>query len=179
MIHIKTLLLILVLNVSFLAVNAQQQSNKLAGATCSCGIGQSTCNSNCTFSDCCVCWNGTTQNGGCGCYWGVATCKATPITASKGISMDDNIFGDVHPDAKITFHFENFKKLSSFFQGEKISTINFENVVNSTSSKYNSTHDNASISNDDFTILLKEYSNMIIQLDENQKNKLNIFIKSL
>lgn len=35
------------------------------------------------------------------------------------------------------------------------------------------------INNEDFNLMLKEYSNLIQQLNDSQKNDLNIFIKSL
>jgi hypothetical protein len=175
---IKTFLTILAANFVFFAAHAQTQE-RVAVSSCQCGPGQSTCNSNCIFSDCCVCWNTATQSGSCGCFWGIATCKTGKIDAARGQSTDDNIFGEVHPEARITFHFEKFRKLISFFENKKRNTGELQNAIGSTSSKYSQTDDNTRICNEDFTILLTAYSNLIRQLDESQKNDLNIYIKSL
>lgn len=93
--------------------------------------------------------------------------------------MDENIFGEVNPNAQITFHFDNFKKLITFFDKKGINTNEFKNTINSTSSKYLQINDNAKISNNDFSNLLTVYASLIKQLDAAQKNDLNIFIKSL
>lgn len=111
---IKSVLLLLALN--FCMLSSYAQENRVVGSTCTCGAGQSMCVSDCTFSECCICWNPGTQNGACGCYWGVATCKSAKIDASRGLTMDDNTFGEVNPEAKISFKFDAFKKLSTFFK---------------------------------------------------------------
>lgn len=175
---IKTFLTILAANFVFFTAHAQTQE-RVAASSCQCGPGQSTCNSYCIFSDCCVCWNTATQNGSCSCFWGIATCKTGKIDAARGQSAGDNIFGEVHPEARITFHFEKFRKLISFFEKKKRNTAELQNAIGSTSSKYSQADDNARISNEDFTILLTAYSNLIRQLDESQKNDLAIYIKSL
>ena len=41
---------------------------------CPCAPGFASCNSDCMFSDCCVCWDPTKETGACGCYFGVAKC---------------------------------------------------------------------------------------------------------
>lgn len=174
----KFFITFLIINFTFITVQVQAQSNYV-GATCQCGAGQSTCSANCTFSDCCVCWTATTQNGACGCYFGIASCKTEKIDDPKNLTMDENIFGEVNPNAQITFHFDNFKKLITFFDKKGINTNEFKNTINSTSSKYLQINDNAKISNNDFSNLLTVYASLIKQLDAAQKNDLNIFIKSL
>ncbi len=174
----QKIFIILVMHLFSYAANAQDPG-KIAGASCSCGPGQSTCSSVCFFSDCCICWNPATQNGACGCYWGISTCKSGLINPSKGLTLDENIFGEVDPAANIVFHFANFKKLTVFFARLNINTSGFDDVVRSTSSKYISTNDNAKISTADFTALLTAYSKLIVQLTETQKNDLNIYIKTL
>lgn len=50
-------------------------SRAAGGSVCQCAVGQISCQSNCWLSDCCVCWNPQTSDGGCGCWLGVAMCK--------------------------------------------------------------------------------------------------------
>ena len=64
------------------AKNAEDEQTKrevasraAGGSICQCGFGQTSCQSNCWLSDCCVCWNPLTSDGGCGCWLGVALCK--------------------------------------------------------------------------------------------------------
>lgn len=61
-------------------VNKKSTTNEVAsrmagGSVCQCAVGQISCQSNCWLSDCCVCWNPLTSDGGCGCWLGVALCK--------------------------------------------------------------------------------------------------------
>lgn len=176
--QIKTILCLLIMNFFALASFAQGTS-KTAGATCNCTGGQSSCNSTCTFSDCCVCWSPSTQNGACGCYWGVASCKTSKINADKGLVSNDNIFGEVNPEANVVFHFAKFRSVFTFFDKLKISRSNLESIVNTLTAKYKPVDDNARLQTDEFQAILNEYGRLIQQLTDSQKSDFNIFIKTL
>lgn len=47
---------------------------------CPCSPGFASCNSDCMFSDCCVCWDPNKESGACGCYFGVAKCMTDLIS---------------------------------------------------------------------------------------------------
>ncbi len=61
----------------------------------------------------------------------------------------------------------------------KINNDKFQEVLQATQSKYNYSYGYINISNDDFELLLKEYLNLINQLDIEQQNDLNLFIKTI
>ncbi len=50
--------------------------------TCGCAIGQATCSANCWFSECCICFNPSTHEAGCGCYLGFSSCKTESLNKS-------------------------------------------------------------------------------------------------
>jgi len=129
------------------------------------------------FSDCCICWNPNTQTGACGCYWGIATCRNESNTSNS--LMNSSNFGEVHPDAKITFSFEKFNLLFNFFRSRKIDPVLMENVFGTVRSNYSLTGQKILINNQDFARILYEYSKLIDKLDTKQKGDLNIFIKSI
>ena len=61
----------------------------------------------------------------------------------------------------------------------KINNDKFQEVLQATQSKYNYSSGYINISNDDFELLVKEYLNLINQLDIEQQNDLNLFIKTI
>lgn len=54
-----------------------------AGVNCIVPTGFTSCNSSCTFSECCVVWDPTKETGGCGCFFGISTCKTRKIGEEK------------------------------------------------------------------------------------------------
>lgn len=163
---------------------AQNTKQATLGTNCQCGEKQATCISTCTFSDCCICWDPATQNGACGCYFGVAVCKTgdKPQTP-EGLSINDLNFQDVSNTANVTFRLEKFRKVKTFFATEKINTDSFENVINQTSSKYlngeSNNNDGLKITAKDYSSILKEYAKLISQLNAEQKSLFGVFLKSL
>ncbi len=51
-------------------------------AKCNCAPGQASCSSDCWFSDCCICYNASSHEGGCGCWLGFASCRTKPLNTS-------------------------------------------------------------------------------------------------
>ena len=159
-----------IVNISF--------SQNFVAPTCSCvKPSNATCNSTCTFSDCCICFNPTTQNGACGCYWGVATCRSENTTSNSSLSSTN--FGTLNPNAKISFSFEKFNLLFDFFRSKEISPVEMENVFTGIRPNYALTGSKVLIDNNDFGRLLSEYSKLIDRLDPKQKEDLNNYIKSI
>lgn len=44
-------------------------------SVCRCLATQASCYAKGTYSDCCICWDPKTQNGACGTYFGIASCR--------------------------------------------------------------------------------------------------------
>lgn len=159
-----------------LAISAYCQD--FVAPTCTCTApSNSTCTSNCLFSDCCICWNPNTQTGACGCYWGVATCTNQNNTNPSLVSTSN--FGVLNPDARIRFSFEKFNLLFDFFRGRGIKSDLLENTFLNIRSRYVLTGQKISIDNSDFSQILAAYSNLIDSLSVKQKEELNTYIKSL
>ena len=162
---------------------AQNESNYApqeggGGPVCNCTApSNSTCSADCTFSSCCICWNPSIQTGGCGCYYGIAACR-NQNNASNSL-MNSSNFGEISPDARITFSFEKFSLLFDYFKSKGISPDIMENVFGSVKSNYSLNGKKIGIANYDFAKILSEYSKLIDRLDTRQKEDLNIFIKSL
>lgn len=145
---------------------------------CSCTPpSNSTCNSDCLFSSCCICWNPNTQTGACGCYWGVATCRNENNTNQALVSSSN--FGELNPNAKIKFSFEKFNLLFDFFRARGINSSMLENSFQNIKSRYVLTGQKIPIDNSDFSRILSEYSKLIDSLSLKQKEELNVYIKSL
>ena len=155
-----------------------QDFQKNLGVKCDCIPGEGSCNTSCTFSECCICYT-KGQNAACGCYWGVAVCKTGKVGTLNGFTDPKKVFDDLDPKATVNFNFKNFKNLISFFSNMKINNDKFQEVLQATQSKYNYSSGYINISNDDFELLLKEYLNLINQLDIEQQNDLNLFIKTI
>src|SRR5258708_3800842 len=81
-----------------------QDSGKAAGVGCSCPGSWASCSASCWFSDCCICFNPATSEGGCGCWFGVGMCKSALIGANKSGNY-------VSADAKSYFSFERFNEM--------------------------------------------------------------------
>jgi hypothetical protein len=93
--------------------------------------------------------------------------------------MTSTNFGEVHPDAKITFSFEKFSYLFDFFKSKGINPVSMENVFTNVKANYSLTGQKVAIQNRDFAKILFEYSKLIDSLNDQQKEELNIFIKSI
>ena len=66
--------------------SAEISSRAFGGSACQCGVAQISCQSNCWLSDCCVCWNPLTSDGGCGCWLGVALCRVESKKRDPGVA---------------------------------------------------------------------------------------------
>jgi hypothetical protein len=177
--YISSIIILFVVNLSY----GQTESNYAApggggSPNCNCTApSNSSCNADCLFSSCCICWNPNTQTGACGCYWGVATCRNGNNASSS--TMNSSNFGELNPDAHIKFSFEKFNLLFDFFKSKDINTETLKARFNNIKSTYVVTTEKVAIANSDFALILNEYSKLIDLLNLKQKEDLNIYINSL
>lgn len=61
------------------AEKVKRVASNVEGITCNCTPTQAFCKAECIFSECCLCWNPSTETGSCGCYFGVAKCRTSLI----------------------------------------------------------------------------------------------------
>jgi hypothetical protein len=107
----------------------------------------------------------------------VATCKVENTSTTNSLASTN--FGEVNPNAKISFSFEKFSLLFSFFKSKNIRTDVMENMLEDIKSNYSLTGQKVAIDNGDFAKILFEYSTLIDRLNADQKNDLNRYIKSI
>ena len=93
--------------------------------------------------------------------------------------MNNTNFGEVHPDARITFSFQKFNLLFGFFESKSVNSNLMKNVFSSVKLNYAVSDKKVPIANSDFAMILSEYSKLIDQLSTGQKEELNIYIQSL
>lgn len=143
-------------------------TNKVAGANCIVPIGFTSCSSTCTFSDCCVVWNPNKETGGCGCFFGISTCKTAAIEQTAATATRTIV---IHQD-----------KLKEFFKFCKATGISTEQIQLSYSEKLmpaviEGDAINAKVKNEGYDLFVEDYKLFINALSENQKTKLKNYIK--
>ena len=83
--------------------------------------------------------------------------------------MNSSNFGEVHPDAHISFSFGKFDLLFGFFDSKSINSNSLKNVFSNVKLNYLASSKKVSIANSDFAKILSEYSKLIDLLSTRQK----------
>lgn len=100
----------------------------LDAITCNCSTSQASCKAECTFSECCLCWNPSVETGSCGCYFGVAKCRSSLIGKETPAGADH----------RIRFYPQRFERLIVHLRQREVRTdsleIAFRTLVSSASS---------------------------------------------
>jgi hypothetical protein len=116
---------------------SSERSKRMAGIidaiTCNCSTSQASCKAECTFSECCLCWNPSVETGSCGCYFGVAKCRSSLIGRESAAGLDH----------KIRFYPQRFERLVAHLRQREVKVdsleMAFRSLVSSASNSVRST----------------------------------------
>lgn len=162
----KIIVLCFVVN---LFTQGYSQSNKMA-VDCSCPSGWGSCSSSCLFTDCCICFNPATSEGGCACYWGFGSCRTAPAGSTKvsGIYASDG--------AKVSFSFDRFDEMLKYLLSQKIDVSALSTNFQAYKGKYPSQAGKIPVQNADFNSFGEKYTAFINGLTAAQKNIVQVYI---
>ncbi len=141
-------------------------TGKATGAICTVPVGFTCCSATCVFSDCCVVWDSNKETGGCGCFFGISSCKTTKIGK-------DRVSVNSITDSKLTIIFR-LEKFESFLSKCKSKGIYIANIKSSFDVKLKGNiiegnFKSGSIRVESFDAFFSDYTNFINNLTENQK----------
>ncbi len=151
------------------------------GSECRCKDYEDQCNSNCAFSTCCVCWNPQTHEGGCACYFGIASCR-TEVKEEE--SAPDALMTN-EPESDeikvVTIYYDRITKLFEYLTSRKIDISEVKEVYNELITK--SLSDN-SVNNErivkvdckDYSNFYEAYKERISSLSVSEQDALGTFI---
>jgi hypothetical protein len=92
-----------------------------AKTICNCQPTENHCSAEAENTECCVCWDPKTENGACGVYWGVATCKTEPKPLRDS---DKHHLLPESRDQKITIYPDRLKNLVGYIEKNGIGSNN-------------------------------------------------------
>lgn len=155
-----------------LFIAGYSQTGKATGPSCSCPSGWGSCSASCLFTDCCICFNPSTSEGGCACYWGIGSCRTSPIGVGKSAS------GPSSSDAKTWFAFDRFNDFLNFLTSQKIDISRLSKDYQPVQSKYTGQAGKVSVPVSDFNNMYNSYVSFIDGLNAEQKAIVKGYIDS-
>jgi len=129
-----------------------------AKATCACAGGQTSCNADCLFSDCCVCYDPKVSDGACACYWGLAICKSSKKATEARTAVLNK-----------TIHFQpqRFADYLQYLESLRLNTTGLKGQYNKfDKTKSDISHDQLEITQTEFDDLYNSYNSFILTLDQ-------------
>lgn len=146
------------------------------GPKCDCQPPASgSCSADCKLSACCICYNPKTEDAGCGCYFGIASCRSE--------TRDTSHSGRAAVASKHTITIYN-RKMQQYFgylkTAFKVQPTLFSsyNTLVSRSARIAST-ENYKADNTSYENFVAQYKLFVHSLNENQKQELRNYIKNI
>ncbi len=142
------------------------------GSHCYCPT-LASCNSDCFFSSCCICWNPSNSEGACGCYFGIAKCK----TAAIGKDGAQNN-GGKHETHEVNIFPSRFKEFFAYLEAEKIKSDKLKSsfeLLASASTKTDKA-EQTRVNSGQYNTFAGEFENFIIGLEDEVRSKVLAYI---
>jgi hypothetical protein len=133
------------------------------------------CSADCKFSSCCVCYNPKTEDAACGCYFGIASCRAEARDTSHSHRLA------VTGKHTVTIYNRKIQEMFGYLKNTfKVQPELFSSydILKSRSARIAST-ENYKADNASYEKFVDQYKLFVRSLNETQKQELRNYIKNI
>lgn len=159
----KKLFVTLILLTSVHVVFCQSERVPALGPHCYCIKGQGSCFADCFFSECCLCYDAGKEDGGCGCYFGIAICRSGKIETEKTNLQVSS------PHSHAFFYFANFEKFLNHVVSKNITTVEIAKDFDLFKVNSETKEEKGFVKTEDYITFQQKYFKFIESLPEEQK----------